>query len=604
MQNILNTSKKLDIKYILGALLVLFISFIIFQIYKSTPSYPSAYSTPSYPSAQSTNEYFFQRGGADTTRDKTNNNVTDEFGNIAQIEVTDPIKEGERLKLSRQGLGALTTPGVLGPVDTAGRGAVTGQYEDGSTPIATKPGLQAGVKVDPVTGLFSTEAARNTRNPFALFASGPDRKPNPDTVDAGLGGLGPEGVNKGIASPPPKGRPRDTYQDLVPKPDGPRFRYGFDDIDLINDKALPGVKKFCQKWGVTPDQLTDEQIEQGPNPDGGLVVGPDGVPVRVEPRPGGKPTSPPNGADSCERIVTVPEKVGCVSDNDCNIVFGNGNNKCLSGKCRCNSGTGTFCHLRSDYYKKLSEMTPAQIIKFKKHGKLEKMTIKDYLKWLSLFKYDIENLPKQHLGNFNRYLKGLPVYDIPLSDPTDEFFASSAAKNDRVCLTIPNAEVDSPLNWKMRSDLDSSGMINVLEETQRPLNYSRFYGHRALSNNRMERTNELTAKDWFFNNINWMFNDVDRTNSLYANPQANRFMNIIDQTNTERIQSGQVRPGATAQRLATQSSGLLPTNEEGTITPANNISSYGSGFEAKAADIKTGIAESASSFLNKFTGDK
>jgi hypothetical protein len=611
MQNILNTSKKLDIKYILGALLVLFISFIIFQIYKSIPSYPSAYSNPSaYPnqSSQSSTEYFFQRGGADTTRDKTNNSVTDEFGNIAQIEVTDPIKEGERLKLARQGLGALTTPGVLSQVDTAGRGAVTGQYETGSTPISTKPGLQAGIKVDPLTGLFSTEAARNTRNPFALFASGPDRKPNPDTVDPGLGGLGPEGINKGASPNPnganPNGKPRDIYQDLAPKPDRPKYRYGFDDIDLINDKALPGVKKFCQKWGVTPDQLTDEQIEQGPNPDGGLVVGPDGVPVRVEPRPGGKPTSPPNGADSCERIVTVPEKVGCVTDNDCNIVFGNGNNKCLSGKCRCNSGTGTFCHLRSDYYKKLSEMTPAQIIKFKKHGKLEKMTIKDYLKWLSLFKYDIENLPKQHLGNFNRYLKGLPIYDIPLSDPTDEFFASSAAKNDRVCLTIPNAEVDSPLNWKMRSDLDSSGMINVLEETQRPLNYSRFYGHRALSNNRMERTNDLTAKDWFFNNINWMFNDVDRTNSLYANPQANRFMNIIDQTNAERIQSGQVRPGATAQRLATQSSGLLPTNEEGTITPANNISSYGSGFEAKAVDIKTGIAESASSFLDKFRGDK
>ncbi|MEX0597395.1 MAG: hypothetical protein WD512_12950, partial [Candidatus Paceibacterota bacterium] len=239
MQNISNTSKKLDIKYILGALLVLFISFIIFQIYKSL-TYPN-----SSQSAQSTNEYFFQRGGADNTRDRTSNSVTDEFGNIAQIEVTDPVKEGERLKLARQGLGALTTPGVLSQVDTAGRGAVTGQYETGSTPVSTKPGLQAGVKVDPVTGLFSTEAARNTRNPFALFASGPNKKPDPDTVDPGLGGLGPEGINKGAASPLPKGRPREIYQDLAPKPEGPRNRYGFDDIDLINDKALPGVKKFC-----------------------------------------------------------------------------------------------------------------------------------------------------------------------------------------------------------------------------------------------------------------------------------------------------------------------------------------------------------------------
>jgi hypothetical protein len=573
---------KLDIKYILGALFIFFITFIIFQCYKS------------YNPDKST-EYFFQRGGATNTTDTSNNSVTDEFGNIAQREVTDPIKDSERRKLAREGLGALTTPGVLGPVDTAGRGAVTGQYDAGSAPDKTKPGLQAGVKVDPVTGLYGSEAARNTRNPFALFASGPDQRPNPNTVDPTLGGLGPEGVNKGAARPPDKTKPREIYQDLVKprKPDSPKFRYGFDDIDLINDTALPGVKKFCQKWGVTPDQLTDEQIEHGPSD--GLKVGPDGVPVKVENRPPGKPTSPPNGADSCERIVTVPEKVGCVSDNDCNIVFGNGNNKCLSGKCRCNSGTGTFCHLRSDYYKKLSEMTPAQIIKFKKNGKLEKMTIKDYLKWLSLFKYDIENLPKQHLGNFNRYLRGLPIYDIPLSDPTDEFFASSAAKQDRVCLTIPNAEIDSPLNWKIRSDFDSSGMINVLEETQRPLNFSKYYGQRALSDNRYERTNDVSVKDWFFNNINWMFNDVDK-NALYRDPQRNRFLNIIDQTNTERIQAGQVRPGATAQRLATQTSGLLPTDEEGVITAANNISNYASGYDANPVDLRTGLSQGASAF--------
>lgn len=583
---------KLDIKYILGALFILFITFIVYQGYQSFSRSNSSIGN----SNASATEYFFQRGGAASATDKSNNSVTDEFGNIAQIEVTDPIKEAERRKLAREGLGALTTPGVLGPVDTAGRGAVTGQYDAGSTPTNLDPGLQAGVKVDPVTGLYGAEALRNTRNPFALFASGPDKRPNPDTVDPSLGGMGPEGVNKGAVAPPDRTKPREIYQDLVnPRgPDKPKYRYGFDDIDLINDTALPGVKKFCQKWGVTPDQLTDEQIEKGPT-DGGLVVGPDGVPVKVENRPPGKPSVPPGGSDSCERIVTVPEKVGCVTDNDCNIVFGNGNNKCLSGKCRCNSGTGTFCHLRSDYYKKLSEMTPAQIVKFKKHGKLEKMTIKDYIKWLSLFKYDIENLPKQHLGNFNRYLRGLPIFDIPLSDPTDEFFASAAAKQDRVCLTIPNSEIDSPLNWKIRSDLNSSGMINVLEETQRPLNYSRYYGHPALSKNQFERTNDVSVKDWFFNNINWMFYDIDK-NALYKDPQANRFMNIIDQTNTERLQAGQVRPGATAQRLATQTSGLLPTNEEGVITPANNISAYASGFDANPVDLRTGISQGASAF--------
>ena len=484
----------------------------------------------------------------------------------------------------KQGLGALTSTGALGPVDTAGSGAATGSYAEGSRPDAYKPGELSGVAVDPLTGIYSSEAERTTRNPYAMFATGPEER----QIDPSLGGFGPEGTN-----PDAPATPRENYQRLA-RGKGPRYRYGFDDLDITNQEALPGVQRVCQKWGITPDRITDAALE------GISYEGRDANGVKIESRPDygvDRPSDkslPPDGAGDCKRIVTVPQKVSCEVDGDCNIVFGNGENKCLNGKCRCAAGSGKFCHLKSDYYKRLSEMTPAQIIKFKKHGKLDKMTIRDYLKWLSLFKYDIENLPRQHLRNFQRYLKGLPVFNIPLSDPTEEFFADQGARRDRVCLDIPNSEIDSPLNYKIRSTLNNDGMINVLEQTERPLNWSKYYNHPSLAKDRLERTETSTIKDWFLNNINWLFYDIDR-NAAYKDPQKNRFMNIIDQTNTERIRSGSVRPGFSAQRLATQTSGLVPT-QEGVIAPESNMSNYASAYDPMPVDLRTGLSADAGGF--------
>ena len=227
-----------------------------------------------------------------------------------------------------------------------------------------------------------------------------------------------------------------------------------------------------------------------------------------------------------------PSKVGpcpshCASDKDCNIVFGDGQNKCMEGRCSCVKGSGTFCHLRPNYYKKLSEMTPSQIIKFKKKGKLEKMTIQDYKNWLSLFKYDYDNLPRQHHQNFQRLQQGQVIYDIPLEDPVEEFFSSDAAVRDRVCMDIPNAEIDSPLNWKINSTLTNAGIMNVRGETERPLNWSRYFKQAELSKTKMNRQDKnVQVKDWFMNNVNWLYYDIDR-NAAWKEPNLNRFMNIV-----------------------------------------------------------------------------
>lgn len=290
-------------------------------------------------------------------------------------------------------------------------------------------------------------------------------------------------------------------------------------------------------------------------------------------------------------LIEIPDKVTCNTNEDCNIIYGKGKNQCVGGKCKCTEGTGAFCHKRPNYYKDPTEMTPAQVIKFKKNAKLENMTIGDYKNWLMLFKYDQESLPRYHLRNFQRLMMGQPIYDIPLSDPVEEYFADSAAKKDKITMEIPNAEIDSPLNWKINSQLNNTGKIDRLGNTERPLNWSRYYKYPALSADRFERSDKLTVKDWFLNNINWLFYDVDR-NQAYKDPNANRFMNIIGD-------SRQPQSSYTPQRLI-QESGLLPT-QEGSITSANNVSNLSSSLDPSPVDFTTGVAGDAGQFV--FSGD-
>lgn len=286
-------------------------------------------------------------------------------------------------------------------------------------------------------------------------------------------------------------------------------------------------------------------------------------------------------------LIEVPQKITCQTHEDCNVIYGRGKNQCIGGQCQCTKGAGTFCHRRPNYYKDPKEMSPEQIIKFKKRAKLEKMTLGDYKNWLTLFKHDQESLPNRHLANFQRLMMGQIIYDIPLSDPVDEFFADAAAKKDRVCLEIPNAEIDSPLNWKIRSQLNNTGKIDHLGRTERPLNWSRYYKHPSLNKDRYQRSDQITAKDWFLNNVNWMFYDVDR-NSNYQDPNLNRFMNVIDD-------SRRPQPGFKPQRLL-QDSSLVPT-QEGTIAPASNVSNLPSKLEPSPVALTSGIAEDASYYV-------
>lgn len=113
-----------------------------------------------------------------------------------------------------------------------------------------------------------------------------------------------------------------------------------------------------------------------------------------------------------------PYIVGCQSDQDCNIVYGQGQNKCLvNNQCYCLNGSGIFCHYGPTYYKDPKDMTPEQLQKFKTKAKFDHMTVQDYVNWLYLHnnESDLENLTLRHLINLRKLLKGIPLTlnDIP-----------------------------------------------------------------------------------------------------------------------------------------------------------------------------------------------
>lgn len=286
-------------------------------------------------------------------------------------------------------------------------------------------------------------------------------------------------------------------------------------------------RNYNLRGGATPDMpaqvpdMTKGNIPVDPsvaNPPIGTTT-PGGIPIEQDP-------NADRGLEAGPPKLTAATAGKCINDDDCNIVFGKGSNKCVNNQCNCQVGIGAFCHLRPRYYKPLAEMTPKQVVQFKNKAKLEKMTLEDYREWLSLWESDIEHLPRQHRMNYARMKQGQVIYDIPLYDEVEEFFASKAASRDRVCMDIPNTEIDSPLNWKVRSTLANTGHMNTRGETNRPLNYSRYFKHDPISQKKYERSSDIGVRDWFMNNVNWLFYDIDR-NKAWKEPNLNRFMNIV-----------------------------------------------------------------------------
>jgi len=112
----------------------------------------------------------------------------------------------------------------------------------------------------------------------------------------------------------------------------------------------------------------------------------------------------------------ISRTIHCRNNSDCNVVNGEGMNKCVDSKCQCAVGSGHLCHEGNTYYKDPSQLTPRQLEKFKKHAKFSKMTSHDYRNWLETYKQDPQNLPDRHRLAFRKLLRGdsITVKDIPM----------------------------------------------------------------------------------------------------------------------------------------------------------------------------------------------
>lgn len=159
---------------------------------------------------------------------------------------------------------------------------------------------------------------------------------------------------------------------------------------------------------------------------------------------------------------TRPE-VGCQNDNDCNVVFGQGKNRCLSNhKCYCVEGSGIFCHYGPTYYKDPKDMTDRQRQKFKLRANMDKMTVQDYVNWLMLFVDDVDSLAPRHLSNFRKVRRGIrltlndiPREKIPAPMTAHDYFTNLYNLDDQINIYSPQvsntAGVQLPANYDQYS---------------------------------------------------------------------------------------------------------------------------------------------------------
>jgi hypothetical protein len=185
--------------------------------------------------------------------------------------------------------------------------------------------------------------------------------------------------------------------------------------------------------------------------------------------------------------------IGCTADDDCNVVYGNGQNKCLSsGECYCAKGSGQFCHYGPTYYKDPKDMTDEQRRKFKLKAKVYKMTLQDYINWLRLFEDEQDLLSPRDLANLQKLLKGIHLKDedvprenIPPPLTAEQYFnqlymldAQLNPQNaDTAGLQLPAnyteySQYDNPRNLKHLDDHNQLEMLSkyqnreVLDKTQ------------------------------------------------------------------------------------------------------------------------------------------
>lgn len=191
----------------------------------------------------------------------------------------------------------------------------------------------------------------------------------------------------------------------------------------------------------------------------------------------------------------VNPMMGCQSQRDCNVVYGQGMNQCLSDhRCYCVKGSGQFCQYGPTFYKDPTDMTPRQLMRFKAHAKVHKMTLQDYINWLLLFEDDQNNLSPRHLVNLQKILQGraLTLEDIPretLPSPmtAQEYFQKIANFDDRAMPRNMNTGgLQMPSNYGNYAQFETPRVLKHLNEQDPLLDLYKYNSRDAIEQTRPE----------------------------------------------------------------------------------------------------------------------
>jgi len=137
-----------------------------------------------------------------------------------------------------------------------------------------------------------------------------------------------------------------------------------------------------------------------------------------------------------------------------------------------NGSTPNVDHMGATYYKDPKNMTPQQIQKFKEKAKIYKMTLQDYINWLTMFIDDPDALPPKHLSNLLKLRGGqsltkddIPRDQIPYPLTAQQYFEKVSTIDDQLLpQNLDTAGVQIPANYMEYSQFDSPRNLKHLDD--------------------------------------------------------------------------------------------------------------------------------------------
>jgi hypothetical protein len=249
------------------------------------------------------------------------------------------------------------------------------------------------------------------------------------------------------------------------------------DADLINHPQP-------QQASHPPQQPPQPPPQQASHPPQSSCPAPQKPPIATE--VGTSQTSPTDP-------IRASPSVGCTTHSDCNVVYGNGANRCLvNHQCYCNTGSGQFCQYGPTYYKDPKDMTPSQVRRFMYRANFDQMTLQDYINWLTLFEEEPDELSARHLSNLHKMRKGIPLtrQDIPRDQipppltAQDYFAQMSLIDQQNSPRNLDTGGLQLPSNYMDYSSFDTPKNLKHLENKDHDLELEKYEKRETLKQTR------------------------------------------------------------------------------------------------------------------------